>query len=128
MAIILLPVGLIDFDPLMVCLWCKSLLRIVFVLLSIRTRICVACGLNRLHPMDSLSFHRTPNNLRLSVDAVTMNITGSYPRAREFLIINILSLVCLTAGPYPLPKRICHRVRCSASSYLLHGAESFLRS
>jgi hypothetical protein len=55
MTVILLCVGLIDFDPVMVCLWCKSVLRIVFVLLSNRTSICAACGLRRLHPMDSLS-------------------------------------------------------------------------
>jgi len=32
----------------------------------------------------------------------------------------IHSAVCLETGPYPPPKRILHRMRCSVSSFNLH--------
>ena len=45
-------------------------------------------------PVDSLSFHLAPNNVRLSVDTVTLlSVTGFQPQAREILITNIVQLV-----------------------------------
>jgi hypothetical protein len=32
-------------------------------------------------------------------------------------ILPILSVVCLTTGPYPLPQRVLYRVRSSVSSF-----------
>jgi hypothetical protein len=38
------------------------------------------------------------------------------------------SVVCLTTGPYPLPRRVLHRVRSSASSFNFQYPLVFLRS
>jgi len=87
MAIILLSVGLIDFDPVMVCLWCKSVLRIILVLLSNRTSICTACGLHRLHPMDSLSCHLAPNILIINIRSLRrLPYAGLIPSSKVNLL------------------------------------------